>query len=184
MRVFLVGLLVVLLAACSPVQVQTDVNSTADLSGMKTFDWLDTTAVRGTDARVNNPELADLVRTATEKNLLKKGFVKSGDPDFLVNWLGAIEDRVQVESIQHFYSSYGYGTLAASHAAPDTESTAGNSYEEGIIIIDILDPRKHTHLWRGKGTRRLMKGMNKAQVTRYINLSVDEILKSLPSSSK
>ena len=184
MRVFLIGLLVVWLAACSPVKVQTDVSSTVNLSDMKTFDWLDTTAAPGTDARVNNPELAHLVRTATEKNLLKKGFVKNGSADFLVNWLGAIEDRVQTESIQHFYSSYGYGTLSAGQAAHSKETSAVRSYEEGVIIIDILDPQKQILLWRGKGTRRLMKDMSKAQVTRYINLSVDEILKNFPPNNK
>ena len=184
MRVFLVGFLVVWVAACSPVKVQTDVKSTVNLSDMKTFDWLDSTAAPGTDARVNNPELAHLVRTATEKNLLKKGFVKSASADFLVNWLGAIEDRVQTESIQHFYSSYGYGTLAAGNAEQGKETAAVRSYEEGVIIIDILDPQKHILLWRGKGTRRLMKGMSKAQVARYINLSADEILKNFPPNNK
>jgi hypothetical protein len=185
MRVSLISFLVVCLAAaCSPVNVQTDVNSTANFSEMKTFDWLDTTASPGSNARVNNPELAALVRAATEKNLQKKGFVKDGNADFLVNWLGAVEDKVQKESIQHFYSSYGYGTLSAGIAEQDKETTTVRSYEEGIIVIDILDPQKHVILWTGTGTRRLTKGMSKAQVARYINLSVDEILKSFPPGSK
>ena len=58
------------------------------------------------------------------------------------------------------------------------------SYEEGTIVIDILDPQKHIILWRGTGTRRLVKGMTEAQVARYVNLSVDEILKSFPESRR
>ena len=51
-------------------------------------------------------------------------------------------------------------------------------------IKDHLDPQKHIVLWRGTGTRRLMKGMDEAQVVRYINLSVDEIMKNFPVTGK
>jgi hypothetical protein len=185
MRVYLICFLVAwLAAACSPVKVQTDVNSAMDFSDMKTFDWLDTTEAPGSDVRINNPELAVLVRAAAEKNLQEKGFNKDGKPDFLVNWLGAIKGKVKVESIQHFYSGYGYGTLSESAPGPSKEGSSVASYEEGTIVIDILDPQKHIILWRGTGTRRLTKGMTEAQVARYVNLSVDEILKSFPASRK
>ena len=185
MRIYIVCFLVVwLAAACSPVKVQTDVNSAVDFSSMKTFDWLDTTVVPGGGARVNNPELAVLVRAAMEKNLLEKGFVKDEDSDFLVHWLGAIESKVKVESIQHFYSGYGYGTLSGSMAARSREVAPVTSYEEGTIVIDILDPKEHIILWRGTGARRLVKGMNEAEIIKYINLSVDEILKNFPVGSK
>ncbi len=182
MRLYLVCFLIVwLAAACSPVKVQTDVKSTMDFSDMKTFGWLETSAPPGDNVRVNNPELAALVRAAVEKNLQEKGFVKDGKGDFLVNWLGAIENKVKTESIQHFYSSYGYGALSIDNkTAKSKEIGEAGSYEEGTIIIDILDPQKHIVLWRGKGTKRLTKSMDEAQVVRYINLSVGEILKSFP----
>ena len=181
MRVYLVCFLVIwLAAACSPVKVQTDVASTLNFSEMKTFGWLETSASPGEGARINNPELASLVRTAIEKNLQAKGFVKNGKADFLINWLGAIDKKVKTESIQHFYSGYGYGALSNSKNAKSGQATPVTSYEEGTIVIDILDPQKHVVLWRGKGTRRLTKGMSEAQVVQYIDLSVAEILKSFP----
>lgn len=184
MRLYCIYFLVVCMAAaCSPVRVQTDVNSAMNFSGMKSFDWLETTELPGSDVRVNNPELAALVRTAVETNLKAKGYVKDRKADFLVNWLGAIESIVKAESIQHFYSGYGYGTMAGNMALNSREGSAV-AYEEGTIAIDILDPQKHIVLWRGTGTRRLIKGMDEAQVARYINLSVDEILKSFPVTGK
>ena len=185
MRISCVCFLVILLTtACSPVKVQTDVKSTTDFSDMRTFGWLETSAASGDDVRVNNPELAVIVRAATEKSLQAKGFIKDGKPDFLVNWLGAIEEKIKEESIQHFYSGYGYGTLSEKGPGRNKEGSLVGSHEEGTIVIDILDPQKHVVLWRGKGTRQLTKGMDEAQVVRYINLSVDEILKSFPVSSR
>ena len=181
MRVYLVYFLVIwLAAACSPVKVQTDVMSVSDFSDMKNFGWFETSAAPGEGARINNPELASLVREAVEKNLQEKGFVKNGKADFLVNWLGAIDKKVQTESVQHFYSGYGYGALSAKSG----QATPVASYEEGTIVIDILDPQKHRVLWRGKGTRRLKKGMSEAQVVQYIDMSVEEILKNFPVNRK
>ncbi len=43
------------------------------------------------------------------------GYVKddNGSPDFLITWFGAIEKKVKKESIDHFYSTYGYGSVAS-----------------------------------------------------------------------
>jgi len=184
MRIYLLVLLFVFTtASCTRVQVQTEADLTLDFSGKKTFSWLETSEKPGDDVRINNPDLAVLVRAAIEKNLLKKGFVKSDKGDFLVNWLGAIEKKVRVESIEHFYSGYGYGTLAGSMPREVAQANPRTSYEEGTIVIDILDPDKHILLWRGTGKNRLKKGMDKAQVASYVNLSVSEILKGFPVSS-
>lgn len=179
--VFLVALLV---ASCVPVQVETDVDFATDFSGLKVFSWLKTTTAPGSDVRVNNPELDVLVRAAVEKDLQAKGFVKGENGDFLINWLGAIESKVRVESVQHFYSGYGYQTLSKPMAGKIAEGDSVTSYEEGTIVIDILDSQKHKILWRGAGTRRLLKDMDKDQVSGYVNLSVRDILKGFPPGKK
>lgn len=182
MRRFLVVFFAVsLLAACVPkVKVQTDVDPVVDFSTMKTFGWLDIGTAPGKDVRVNNPELAILVRAAAEENLFKKGFVKGESPDFLINWLGAIEQSVRAESIDHFYSGYGYQTLSGTIPGKAVETSSVRSFEEGTIVIDILDPHKQVVLWRGSGKRQLPKKKDKGQAARYVNLSVGEILKGFP----
>ncbi len=179
--VFLVALLA---ASCVPVQVETDVDLTVDFSEMRVFSWLKTTTEPGGDVRANNPELDVLVRAAVEKDLQAKGFIKGGDGDFLVNWLGAIESKVRVESVQHFYSDYGYQTMSKPMAGKIAEGDSVTSYEEGTIVIDILDPQKHKILWRGTGKRRLLKDMDEDQVSGYVNLSVRDILKGFPPGNK
>ena len=172
---------VMLVTSCvQKVKVQTDVDPVVDFSAMRTFGWLDIGTAPGKDVRVNNPELATIVRAAAEKNLLKKGFVKGENPDFLINWLGAIESKVRKESIDHFYSGYGYQTLSGTIPGKAAEPASVTSYEEGTIVIDILDPHKHRVLWRGSGKRRLLKDNGKDQAARYVNLSVGEILKGFP----
>ncbi len=58
--------------------------------------------------RVNNDLIVDRVRSAVENNLAAKGYAKvdSASADFVVSWLGGIDKKLQVESIDHFYSPY------------------------------------------------------------------------------
>jgi len=184
-RYLIVVVGVMLIAACVPkVKVQTDVDPVADFSAMKTFGWLETGTPPGKDVRVNNPELAIMIRAAAEKNLLEKGFIKGENPDFLINWLGAIESKVRAESIDHFYSGYGYQTLSGTIPEKAVAPASVTSFEEGTIVIDILDPHRHMVLWRGSGKRRLSKEKGKDQTARYVNLSVSEILKGFPPNHK
>jgi len=178
--VFLVALLA---ASCVPVHVETDTTAGTDFSAMKVFSWLETTTEPGSDVRVNNPELDVLVRAAVEKELQDKGYIKGENGDFLVNWLGAIQSKVRVESVQHFYSGYGYQTLSGPMAGDIAAGGSTSSYEEGTLFIDILDPQKHKILWHGAGTRRLLKDMDKNQVAGYVRLSVSGILKKFPPAT-
>ncbi|MBW2659663.1 MAG: DUF4136 domain-containing protein [Deltaproteobacteria bacterium] len=179
MNIFVL-LIAMLAVSCVPVHVETDTIAGTDFSAIKVFSWLETTTAPGNDVRVNNPALAALVRAAVEKELKKKGFTRGEDGDFLVNWLGAIKGKVREESIQHFYSGYGYQTMSGAIAGDTATAGTVGTYEDGTIVIDILDPQKHELLWRGAGTRRLLKDMDEAQVAGYVNLSVAEILKNFP----
>ena len=179
-----VFLVAILAASCVPVHVETETIAGTDFSGMKVFSWLKTTTEPGSDVRVNDPALDALVRAAVERELQNKGYIKGENGDFLVNWLGAIQSKVRVESVEHFYSGYGYQTLSGPMAGDIAASNSTIPYEEGTLFIDILDPKKHKLLWRGAGTRRLLKDMDEDQVAGYVKLSVGEILKNFPSVIK
>jgi len=178
--------LFVLVFGCAPVDVQTQFNESANFSNLRTYAWLQTDELPGDNVRVNNPAVVELVRGAVENSLRKKGYLKQddGDVDFFVTWFGAIETKVKVESIEHFYGSYGYGTIAASMPVKAKEGERRREYEEGTIIIDVLDPKSHKPLWRGISTKRLLQGMNKKEADLYIKEVVNGIVAKFPPDGK
>lgn len=184
----LVVLLVFLGGACSTLTVNTDFNPAYDFTGLKTYAWVENGKVPSADTRLNNDLIIDRVRSSVETNLARRGFVKTNDPsaDFQVSWHGAISKKLQVESIDHFYSPYGYGPLyrdSFRHGSSMRTSTV-REYEVGTLIIDILDPVKHKLIWRGSGSDRLSGETNPDQATRKINEAVTAILKDFPPVKK
>jgi hypothetical protein len=176
--------LIFILVGCTTVSVQTENHAKANMAGLKSYGWLQTNTPPGENVRVNNPEVVGLVRDAVEMSLQKKGYVKddSGSPDFLITWFGAIEKKVKKESIDHFYSTYGYGSVASQMDQKGKDSGIVKKYEEGTILVDILDHKTHSRIWRGSGTNRLMKEMNEGAAVQYINRVVGQIFKDFPRS--
>ncbi|MBU0962103.1 MAG: DUF4136 domain-containing protein, partial [Proteobacteria bacterium] len=135
---------------CSTLSVNTDYNSAYDFSILKSYAWLDNGQVPSSDARVNNALIIERVRSAVDQTLAAKGYVKtdSASADFMVSWLGAIDKKLQVDTIDHFYSPYGYGSLYRDpFLAGSMPTTRIHEYEVGTLIVDILDPVQHKLIW-------------------------------------
>lgn len=179
-----VAILLVVCAACSTLSVNTDYNPAYDLTRLRTYAWLDNGQVPSNDARINNDLIIDRVRTAVENTLVAKGYVKTeaASADFMVSWLGAIDKTLQVETIDHFYSPYGYGALARDpfwNGAMQTPTA--REYEMGTLVVDILDPKQHKLIWRSTGKDYLKSKKDPEAVTEGINKAITAIMKDFPA---
>ncbi|MFT5700172.1 MAG: hypothetical protein ACI8ZB_003043 [Desulforhopalus sp.] len=174
------------LSGCGGVDVQTEVGKSGDMAKLVTYSWLETGDTPLEGVRVRRPEVDQLVKASVEKYFHEKGYEKvaGNQPDFLVSWVGAVEQKIKVESINHFYSSYGYGPVAASMPVESKKGDRVREYEEGTILLDVLDPESHTMLWRGSGTARLLQGMKEEEAALYVNKLVKNILKTFPDAKK
>jgi hypothetical protein len=185
----LVLFLLFVCSACSTVSVDTDFNPTYDFTQLNTYSWVDNGKAPSNDTRINNDLIIDRVRRAVESNFAARGFVKASNQaaDFQVSWHGAIEKKLQVDTIDHFYSPYGYGSLYRDPfwAGGSTMRTSTvREYEVGSIIIDILDPQQHKLIWRGSGSKMLSGESNSEKTTQRINEAVSAILKDFPPAKK
>ncbi|MFT5730102.1 MAG: hypothetical protein ACI8PB_004277 [Desulforhopalus sp.] len=187
MKSFILSILFMLmLSACGSVNVQTEIGAGADFAKLGSFGWLEKGDVALDGVEVRNPDVDKWVKASVEKQLQSKGYKKAtnNQPDFLVSWIGAIEKKVKVDSIEHFYSSYGYGPVAAGMPLEAKKGDTVREYEEGTILLDVLDPINHTMLWRGRGTDRLLQGMEKGDAALYVDRVVKNILKTFPTVKK
>lgn len=182
-------LLFFLCGACSIVSVSTDYNPDYDFVKLRTWAWIDNGKEPSSDTRINNDLVVDRVRNAVETALGAHGFVKTDaeSADFRVSWHGAIEKKLQVDSIDHFYSPYGYGPLGRAPffiGENVIRSTTVREYEVGTLIIDILDPVQHKLVWRGSGSDRLTNETDPEKTTIKINEAVAAILKDFPPTKQ
>lgn len=176
--------LILLVAACSSVNVQTELDGTANLGALRSYGWLEATEASLKGVRVENPEVESWVKGAVEKEMMKKGYTMNsgGNPDFFISWFGAVETKVKVDSINHFYSSYGYGPVASSMPPESQLDGKSREYKEGSILLDVIDPVSQKILWRGVGTDKVLQDLDKEEVALYVNRVVKSILKSFPAA--
>ena len=175
-------LIVIMLAGCSQVQTGSEIDDAADFSALTTYCWLHDTEKAADDVRLNDPRVRNTVRTAVEDALASKGYEKVDreQADFLVTWFGAIEQKIKKENIDHFYAPYGYGTLYRDPALNTESPRKILEYEEGTIIIDIVDPQSRKLIWRGSGSGRIAEDQPEQTALRNLNRSVTRILAPFP----
>jgi hypothetical protein len=176
-------LLITVLAGCSRVQTSNEIDAGADFAALKTYAWLTEENPEAEDIRLNDPRIHATIRDAVDQVLTEKGYTKveTKEADFLVVWFGGIEKKIKRESIEHFYAPYVYGTLYRDPALRSEASGTDFEYEEGTVIIDVVDPQTRDILWRGSGSGRLVEGQQEQIALNNLRRSVKRIVQPFPT---
>ena len=172
-----------LLTGCTTLTVHTDYDTKYDFQALKTYAWIEGKAPSN-DIRINNSLIINRVVDAVNNNLQAKGYqlVDKDKADFYVNWLGGIENKIRLETINGYYGylGYGYGSWGYRGYWPDYSRTYYFEYQEGTLIIDIADSKNKQLIWRGTGQDYLDQRETPQEITQGINQTVTEILGGFP----
>jgi hypothetical protein len=148
------ALAVVALGGCSGVTVHTDVDPDADLSKYHSYQWAARSEGSGADPNIFDAEVERHIKSAVNAELDAKGFVESaGEPSFLVAWHAAIEGKMSSNAVASTYGSYAAGDWGLYPA----KGGVGREWDEGTLIIDIIDAGTETLVWRSTGQSELEK---------------------------
>jgi hypothetical protein len=164
-----------MLAACGPmVDVQADYDTSADFSRLRTYTWLQTPSAAPRDPRINNDLLDSRVHAAVNDELHAKGYSESGEnPDFRVAYHVVLKEKVAAAA---FPGSYGYG-LGRWPAESDVRVA---TYEEGMLLLDVVDGGTNELVWRGTAQARIDPERTPQERTALIRAAVQKMLKDFP----
>ena len=162
---------------CSTVQVQTDWNPSTDFSKLHTYAWLNERPLATGDPRFDNPLVDQRIRNATAETLGAKGFTPApqATADFLMSYLITSQQKTDVNTV---YESYGYGM--GEFGSPGYARTYVTQYELGTLILDVLDPKTKTLVWRGSGSAVLSETRTPEERDKRVRAAVQEILAKFP----
>jgi len=181
---FLFAVLACQVAACASVRTHYDFDPGADFSAWRTYAWYPSGSPPSGDPRLDNPLLHDRIEAAVDLTLGAQGFtrVRDGTPDFYVNYHLSTEQRLDVTTIDRSYVRGPGGSRwrGAGWGGVGWTETVVDQYEEGILVIDLVDAAMRRLVWRGSGTRRLASNPRPEQVTQRVNEAVAEILAQFP----
>lgn len=177
-RLFLPALTLCLLAACA-IKPPHEYDQQADFSQLQTFAWLDPEYERE-DVSVSHPVLespllGQRVERAVTAALQEKGFRPvEENPDFYVTYHTAQNEN---ERRGASYIQLGYGRYDPFFGTGVLLDMTPRSFQEGTLIIDIVDAETDQLIWRGwRDAYLTQRNFEDAQV----NETVRRILTAFP----
>jgi hypothetical protein len=169
------------LAACAS-SVNVDYDRKFSFSSIKTYKVADKAANQSGDTQLDNPFVAKRIINAIKVELNRRGYTYDKDNAdarivFHVQKKTGLERR-STATFGYGVGPYGYyGGMGMVYGYPGYYI---ESYEEGVLTIDIVDNKNNTLVWRGSTGRRLYNGSTPEKSTQAINEIVAEILERFP----
>jgi hypothetical protein len=189
-----------LTVACSSgVQVRTTLAPDASLAGLHTFRILAAPERRATapvldasDPMLNNSITNRQLRNDLTQGLVAKGYTAATtNADFLVAYYAGTMEKMDTTywNPSYRYGYRGYGLRRSRYAwawpysplaSPFGPTMQVQSYTQGTVIVDVIDPANQELLWRGQGVANV--SADPAAYAKDLSQSVNAILTKFPQA--
>ncbi len=178
--------MILLLAGCgSQVAIDSDYKAGFDFTQLRSYQW------HGSSKNHANDILDGRIRNSVDEVLGSQGYQleKGAQVDFLVNYGVTTEEKTDIRTYNTYsgmapgYSMgyrrgyYRYGYSMAYRSEPEVVSY---QYEEGTLIIDVVDAKTDKLVWRGTAEGRLKDNMSVEERQQATKAIVAKVLEGFP----
>jgi hypothetical protein len=182
-RIFIVVALSATLFGCSGLTIRSDFDPTADFSNYRTWDWMPGTAeAESSDPVRDNAILRGRIQTAIANILIDRGYKLNMDnPDFLVAYHVAFEEKIDLEVVNNYYGYPYAGSYAATWGpAIYGQEVQQRSWDQGTLLLDILDGKTRQLVWRGSAQAEVYPEQDPNKRQKNINNVASKVLEEFP----
>jgi len=178
----LLAALTLITACASSTEIRSDYDHSVDFSQYKTYGYY-------SPLGVENPNYSSLLgqmfRDAIDAQMLPRGYVKSDNPDLLINVSARLEDKTKVTThtdpmmyggyygyrggMYDPWGGYGYGT-----------STHVSQYTEGTVNVDMVDIKQKRMVWEGIAIGRIKEKQKSGELREDVMTGVAEMFEGYP----
>ncbi|MFC1514786.1 DUF4136 domain-containing protein [Candidatus Omnitrophota bacterium] len=171
-----------ILSGCSTIRADWDFDPSADFYRLASYGWISAEDADPGQATVYDTLSDSRIVEAIEDALFTKGYIKQpqGTPDFLIGYFTGVEGKLDLRATDR---NYGYATQSAwaYRVWPPARSPMHtHAYDEGTLVIDIVDPRTNGLIWRGSAKAEIETSANPQQREQRIRESVNKIMAAFP----
>jgi hypothetical protein len=162
---------------CESIQVTTDFTRNFRFSSVETYAWLPDPPGHAGDPVLHNALIAERVRGAVDRELRAMGYREApvAEANVHVAYYVGLESRVSWQMISRSYHYSGGGRLDRH-----TTQTALREFDQGTLLIDVLDPALRRLVWRGTAQARVRASTDPETRRERIDAAVAKILALFP----
>ena len=170
--------LMLALGACRSIEVRTVAAPDAQFSGRSTFRILPAPAPRGVALSATDPMLVNSITYQAIRSELRAAFESRGyrySPevaDLDVAYYATAQPVLDLQTFDYGYTWRGF----------PRQYVEVYQYEQGTVIVDVIDPRTHQLMWRGEGKAAV--STDPAKYAETLRKAVREIVKRFPPASR
>jgi len=151
------------LSACNPIYVNQDFDPDADFHTYRTYTWVESPVA----SKSKNPLLEKRVRGWADEVLAKKGLQRvdtGGDLN-----ISYVDDASAATEIHTTGTGVGFN-----------RNTRAVNYNEGMMMIDMLDAKSNQLVWRGIAELTLSENPTTDEVDKRVRSAVRKVLDQYP----
>ena len=164
-------------AGCAPITTGAHLEPGMDFSVYLTYDWEPPDNLPVGDPRLdNNPFFNDYLQGAIERCLAAKGFERAAGqpPDLLVHYHATVSQKLDVSRADS-HQGYCYANCEPQYV----------EYEQGTLVLDIVDTRTRRVVWRGWAEQSLSGVIDdQDRLDHEVERAVEKLMQRLPSGGR
>jgi hypothetical protein len=150
--------------ACSGLSTNFDYDTSYAFTKLSTYDWA---------GKEDSSLEGRRVRAAVDAALAARGIRRdSNNPDFQVAAHVSSRERTEVRDWGYTYRAHG-----GWYGSPNFDVY---QYDEGTLVIDVIDPARHELVWRGTASKIIDEDWTPAEREQEIQAAVEALLKGFP----
>jgi len=173
--------LLVIALGCAPIQIKVDYDKNINFDKYKSYSWIPNEQLGIVDINFEKQVLDELITNTANSVLQQKGFSIDRDKaKFLVSYFLVIDTKTDVYVVENYYSNIPYTTPATTSSTRDYQKLRENTYEQGILIIDIVDQQSKQRIWRGYAQSRIGIYKDPKKQEKRVITAVKKILSNFP----
>jgi hypothetical protein len=171
---------ILICSSCAPIEVKVDYNKDINFDNYKTYAWIDNEQPDIVDIDFEKEALDRLVTDATDKILQNRNFSIKSNPDFLITYYLVVNAKTDVYIVENYYSDIGYATPPVTSSTRDYQKLRRATYEQGMLILDIMDSKSKERVWRGYAQSRIGIYQEREKQEKRIKTAIKKILNDFP----
>ena len=173
------------LTGCASRNVGSFLERGSDFARYRTYRWAPVGSLETGDPRLdNNPFFHERIRADVEKQLAARGFelTASGNSDLIVRYHASVTQRIDLSNVDPLSPADPLSHVESESAScGDGDGCRPYVYDAGSLVIDFVDARTDTLVWRGWSEESVDGTIdNQELMERKIDRTVARILQRLP----
>ncbi len=170
------------ITGCASVSVVSDYDRNFNFSRFQAYRWpAQDEGIRQGDLLVQNPLVYKRVQRAVDRELQQKGFdlSSSRSADFIVHVHAGVKELKSYQ--QHYGVEFPLrGGWYRPWWGPYGGFTYFSYYEEGTLVVDIIDAGTRDMVWRGVATKIVREYSSPEDMQKDIDEAVERVLAKFP----